>query len=114
LVRIVLPEAHWAQFVHVELVERAVPAAGTRPALVHSNIVPHGPIAADGPALDELEAEISQCRVTQAVAMAISAPLASSGGGVTAVPMIIVMTVGSTGSLISFLVIARPQNVSAQ
>jgi MFS transporter, DHA1 family, multidrug resistance protein len=46
--------------------------------------------------------------VTQAVAMAISAPLASSGGGVTAVPMIWVMIVGVVGSLFAYLVIARP------
>ena len=46
--------------------------------------------------------------VAQAVAMAISAPLASSGGGVTAVPMIWVMIVGVVGSLFAYLVIARP------
>jgi DHA1 family bicyclomycin/chloramphenicol resistance-like MFS transporter len=48
--------------------------------------------------------------VTQAIAMAISAPLASSGGGATAVPMIIVMIVGVTGSLASFLFLARPRH----
>ena len=46
--------------------------------------------------------------VAQAVAMAISAPLASSGGGVTAVPMIWVMIVGVAGSLFAYLVLARP------
>jgi DHA1 family bicyclomycin/chloramphenicol resistance-like MFS transporter len=39
--------------------------------------------------------------VAKAVAMAISAPLASSGGGATAVPMIWVMIVGVVGSLSS-------------
>lgn len=47
--------------------------------------------------------------VAQAVALAISAPLASSGGGETAVPMIWVMLVGVLGSVTSFLVLARPQ-----
>lgn len=46
--------------------------------------------------------------VAQAVALAISAPLASSGGAVSAAPMIWVMLVGVTGSLVSYLVIARP------
>ena len=46
--------------------------------------------------------------VAQAVAMAVAAPLASSGGSVTAVPMIWVMIVGVAGSLIAFLVLARP------
>ena len=46
--------------------------------------------------------------VVQAVAMAISAPLASSGGGVTAVPMIWVMIAGVAGSLFAYLVLARP------
>lgn len=45
--------------------------------------------------------------VTQAVAMAISAPIASSGGATTAVPMIFVMIVGIAGSLFSYLVLAR-------
>jgi MFS transporter, DHA1 family, multidrug resistance protein len=45
--------------------------------------------------------------VAQAVAMAIAAPLASSGGATTAVPMIWVMIVGIVGSLFSFLVLAR-------
>ena len=46
--------------------------------------------------------------VTQAVAMATSAPLASSGGGATAVPMIWVMIAGLVGSLFAYLVLARP------
>jgi DHA1 family bicyclomycin/chloramphenicol resistance-like MFS transporter len=45
--------------------------------------------------------------VTQAVAMATSAPIASSGGATTAVPMIWVMIVGIAGSLFSYLVLAR-------
>jgi DHA1 family bicyclomycin/chloramphenicol resistance-like MFS transporter len=47
--------------------------------------------------------------VVQAIAMAVSAPLASSGGGTTAVPMIWVMLVGLSGSLFCFLVVARPR-----
>ena len=46
--------------------------------------------------------------VVQAVAMAIAAPLASSGGSVTAVPMIWVMVAGVTGSIFTYLVLARP------
>ena len=46
--------------------------------------------------------------VAQAVAMAVAAPLASSGGSVTAEPMIWVMIAGVTGSLIAYLVLARP------
>jgi MFS transporter, DHA1 family, multidrug resistance protein len=46
--------------------------------------------------------------VTQAVAMATSAPLASSGGAATAVPMIWVMIIGVAGSLFAYLVLARP------
>ena len=46
--------------------------------------------------------------VTQAVAMATSAPLASSGGAATAVPMIWVMIAGVAGSLFAYLVLARP------
>ena len=46
--------------------------------------------------------------VTQAVAMATSAPLASSGGAATAVPMIWVMIAGIAGSLFAYLVLARP------
>jgi hypothetical protein len=45
--------------------------------------------------------------VAQAVAMATSAPIASSGGASTAVPMISVMIVGIAGSLFSYLVLAR-------
>jgi hypothetical protein len=40
--------------------------------------------------------------------MATSAPLASSGGSTTAVPMIWVMIAGVTGSLFAYLVVARP------
>ncbi len=46
--------------------------------------------------------------VAQAVAMSVAAPLASSGGSLTAVPMIWVMIVGITGSLLAYLVLARP------
>ena len=46
--------------------------------------------------------------VAQAVAMATAAPLASSGGGVTAEPMIWVMIAGVAGSLFAYLVLARP------
>ena len=46
--------------------------------------------------------------VAQAVAMATSAPLASSGGAATAVPMIWVMIAGVAGSLFAYLVLARP------
>lgn len=45
--------------------------------------------------------------VVQAIAMAVSAPLASSGGATTAVPMIWVMVIGLSGSLFAFLVVAR-------
>jgi MFS transporter, DHA1 family, multidrug resistance protein len=45
--------------------------------------------------------------VTQAVAMATSAPIASSGGAATAVPMIWVMITGAAGSLFAYLVLAR-------
>jgi MFS transporter, DHA1 family, multidrug resistance protein len=51
--------------------------------------------------------------VAQAVAMAIAAPLASSGGATTAVPMIWVMIVGIVGSLFSFLVLARTRSNTA-
>ena len=44
--------------------------------------------------------------VTQVVAMATSAPIASSGGATSAVPMISVMIVG----IASFLVLARPRS----
>jgi DHA1 family bicyclomycin/chloramphenicol resistance-like MFS transporter len=46
--------------------------------------------------------------VVQAIAMAVSAPLASSGGSVTAVPMIWVMIAGVAGSLFAYIVLARP------
>jgi DHA1 family bicyclomycin/chloramphenicol resistance-like MFS transporter len=46
--------------------------------------------------------------VVQAIALAISAPLASSGGARTAVPMIWVMLVGVTGAGLAYLVLARP------
>lgn len=46
--------------------------------------------------------------VAQAVAMAVSAPLASSGGAETAAPMIWVMIAGTVGSLFAFVVVARP------
>lgn len=46
--------------------------------------------------------------VVQAVAMAVSAPLASSGGAVTATPMIWVMLAGVAGALTAYLVVARP------
>jgi DHA1 family bicyclomycin/chloramphenicol resistance-like MFS transporter len=46
--------------------------------------------------------------VAQAVAMAVSAPVASSGGAVTAAPMIWVMVGGVVGSLFAYLVLARP------
>jgi DHA1 family bicyclomycin/chloramphenicol resistance-like MFS transporter len=51
--------------------------------------------------------------VAQAVAMAVAAPLASSGGATTAVPMIWVMIVGIAGSLFSFLVLARTRSKTA-
>lgn len=51
--------------------------------------------------------------VVGAVAMAISAPLASSGGGQTAVPMIWVMLTGLVGSLLAYLVIARPSRTES-
>jgi len=51
--------------------------------------------------------------VAQAVAMAVAAPLASSGGATTAVPMIWVMIVGIVGSLFSFLVLARTRSNTA-
>ncbi|HEY9294667.1 MAG TPA: multidrug effflux MFS transporter [Microlunatus sp.] len=44
--------------------------------------------------------------VIQAIAMAVSAPLASSGGGRTAAPMIWVMLVGVAGALFCYLVVA--------
>jgi len=38
----------------------------------------------------------------------VAAPLASSGGGETAVPMIIVMITGVTCSVLAFLFLTRP------
>ena len=46
--------------------------------------------------------------VIQAIAMSISAPLASSGGAETATPMIQVMLVGVVGAIASFLLLSRP------
>jgi DHA1 family bicyclomycin/chloramphenicol resistance-like MFS transporter len=46
--------------------------------------------------------------VAMALAGAVAAPLASSGGGETAVPMIIVMIVGVTCSVLAFLFLTRP------
>ena len=46
--------------------------------------------------------------VAMALAGAIAAPLASSGGGETAVPMVIVMIVGVTCSVLAFLFLTRP------
>jgi MFS transporter, DHA1 family, multidrug resistance protein len=45
--------------------------------------------------------------------MATSAPIASSGGAATAVPMIWVMIIGIVGSLLSYLVLARSRSNSA-
>jgi hypothetical protein len=39
----------------------------------------------------------------------VSAPLASSGGGATAAPMVLVMITGVFASLFSFVVLARPR-----
>lgn len=47
--------------------------------------------------------------LVQAMAMATSSPLATSGGGTSAVPMILVMLVGALGAWASFFLIARPQ-----
>lgn len=44
--------------------------------------------------------------ITQAIALAISAPLASSGGTTTATPMVAVMAIGIIGAIVSF-VLAR-------
>ena len=46
--------------------------------------------------------------VSMALAWAVAAPLASSGGGETAVPMIIVMLTGVTCSVLAFLFLTRP------
>ncbi len=47
--------------------------------------------------------------LTQAVANATSAPLASSGGGTTAVPMVAVMVVGIVGAWGAFLLVGRAE-----
>jgi DHA1 family bicyclomycin/chloramphenicol resistance-like MFS transporter len=55
--------------------------------------------------------------VAMALAGAIAAPLASSGGGETAVPMVIVMIVGATCSVLAFLFLTRsigPQPASSR
>lgn len=52
--------------------------------------------------------------VIQAIALSISAPLASSGGTATAVPMVWVMVAGITGAIVSFLVLARPSRPAAK
>jgi len=49
--------------------------------------------------------------VAMALAGAVAAPLASSGGGETAVPMIIVMITGVTCSVLAFLFLTRPDRV---
>lgn len=45
--------------------------------------------------------------VAQAMANGTSAPLASSGGGQSAVPMVIVMLVGIVGAWTAYLVVGR-------
>lgn len=45
--------------------------------------------------------------LTQAIAMATSAPLASSGGATSAVPMALVMLVGISGAWCAFLLVGR-------
>lgn len=45
--------------------------------------------------------------LVQSLASATSAPLASSGGGTTAVPMVVVMVVGVTLAWVSFLAVGR-------
>lgn len=45
--------------------------------------------------------------VANSVAMAVSAPLASSGGGTTAVPMILVMLFGILGALACYILLTR-------
>lgn len=52
--------------------------------------------------------------VVQALAMALAAPLASAGGGATAVPMVLVMLVGVTGSWVACgIVVPRPAAIPA-
>ena len=45
--------------------------------------------------------------LAQAIAMGVAAPLASSGGATSAVPMVIVMVVGVTGAWCAFLLVGR-------
>ncbi|WP_127841978.1 hypothetical protein [Actinomyces wuliandei] len=45
--------------------------------------------------------------LAQAVANATAAPLASSGGSDTAVPMVVVMVVGVTGAWAAYTVVGR-------
>ena len=47
--------------------------------------------------------------LVQATAMATASPLATSGGGTSAVPMILVMILGTLGAWVSFFLIARPK-----
>jgi DHA1 family bicyclomycin/chloramphenicol resistance-like MFS transporter len=68
----------------------------------------HASALAVGPARHVAGAASAVLGVAQAVAMATAAPLASSGGGVTAEPMIWVMIAGVAGSLFAYLVLARP------
>lgn len=51
--------------------------------------------------------------VFTAIAMAVSAPLASSGGATTAVPMIVVMLLGVTGAITAFLLAGRAARAAA-
>ena len=46
--------------------------------------------------------------VVQAAALAVSAPVASSGGAVTAAPMIWAMIIGVLGAAVAYLFVARP------
>lgn len=52
--------------------------------------------------------------VAQALANGISSPLASSGGGQSAMPMLTVMVVGISGAWISYLLTGRSPEVRAQ
>ncbi len=52
--------------------------------------------------------------LVQSTASAVSAPLATMGGGRTAVPMIVVMMVGVAGAWLSFHVLTRPDHRAAQ
>ncbi|MFT4136947.1 multidrug effflux MFS transporter [Microbacterium sp.] len=45
--------------------------------------------------------------IAQSLGIAVSAPLATSGGGRTAVPMVLVMVVGISGALVSFALARR-------